>query len=459
MNPGRKPDPTNTNEAHGGRYDGDFAGLFEKTPLRNIMKRVIVPEACPASPKAQSEAIETEHLLFFAGQLATDYASGVAPEAAVDPDNPFAGPPPMARQTHVILQRMQKILESVGLGFEDLIRIEQFITGREQAAWYSSTRQTYMAQAHPTSTRVVAKALEAPGALIACDGFALRPGSGWEKQTHDLEIVPRSLTGYPAAQSAGPFVLMPGMIATDYESGIHPDARVDPIFWHQSAIKRQTEYILRTKQKVLKELGLALNDIVQASVYLTHMEDLPAVDHVWREFFPDDPPARSIIPCDDLAIGGSRIEVSSIALRPDGGMERRTIVSDAVPDPLFHEPHAVKTGPYLWLSTQIAAGESGLAPEARVNPGLPWHSSPIKLQTEYILKNVDSICRAGGGSLSDVVRSQTIFHDMTDLHGAFEVWGSAFPDGPPVNTSAQTATPMPVPGCRILASLVAYIPD
>lgn len=62
------------------------------------MKRVLVPEDCPASPKAQSEAIETEHLLFFAGQLATDYATGVAPEAAVDPENPFAGPPPMARR-------------------------------------------------------------------------------------------------------------------------------------------------------------------------------------------------------------------------------------------------------------------------------------------------------------------------------------------------------------------------
>ena len=180
-----------------------------------------------------------------------------------------------------------------------------------------------------------------------------------------------------------------GRTHTSFPFSGKPDARVDPIFWRQSAIKCQTEYILRTKQKVLKELGLALNDIVQASVYLTHMEDLPAVDHVWRGFFPDDPPARSIIPCDDLAIGGSRIEVSSIALRPDGGMERRTIVSDAVPDPLFHEPHAVKTGPYLWLSTQIAAGESGLAPEARVNPGLPWHSSPIKLQTEYVRKNVD----------------------------------------------------------------------
>ena len=423
------------------------------------MKRVIAPADCPASPKAQSEAIETEHLLFFAGQMATDYATGVAPEAAVDPGNPFAGPPPMARQTHVILRRMGEILESANLSFEDLIRIEQFITGREEAAWYSATRQAYMSKAHPTSTRVVARALEVPGALIVCDGFALKPGSGWEKQTHDLELVPKSLTGYPAAQSAGPFVLMPGMIATDYATGIHPDARVDPVFWHQSAIKRQTEYILRTKRKVLNELGLDLENIVQTSVYLTHMEDLPAVDLVWREFFGDAPPARSVIPCDDLAIGGARIEVSSISLRPDGGLARQTIHSPDAPPPLFHEPHAVKTGPYLWLSTQIAAGESGLAPEVRVNPGLPWHSSPVKRQTEYILKNADAICRAAGGSLADVVRSQTVFCDMADLHGAFEVWAGAFADAPPVNMSAQTATPMPVPGCRILASLAAYIPD
>jgi enamine deaminase RidA (YjgF/YER057c/UK114 family) len=354
---------------------------------------------------------------------------------------------------------MQKILKGAGVGFEDLIRIEQFITSRDQAPWYSSARQSYMAQAHPTSTRVVAKALEVPEALIVCDGFALKPSSGWKKETYDLDIVPKALTGYPAAQSAGPFVLMPGMLATDYRTGIAPEARVDPTFWHQSAIKRQTEYILKVKEKVLGKLGLSLKDIVQTSVYLPHMEDLPAVDYVWRSFFPENPPARVVMPCDELAIVGTRIEISSIALRPGTGIERRTITSDSAPKPLFHEPHGVKTGPYLWLSTQLAAEQSGVAPEASVNPKLPWYTSPIKLQTQYILKSVDAICRAAGGSVSDVVRSQMLFLDMADLYGAFEVWGKTFPTDPPVNTSAQVSGPFPVPGCRILASLVAYIPE
>ncbi|MEE9256517.1 MAG: RidA family protein [bacterium] len=423
------------------------------------MKRIIVPEGCPPSGKAQSEAIETEHFVFFSGQMPTDYASGLAPEAAVSPDLPLCGPPAMVRQTHYMLRRMGKVLKSAGVDFEDLVRIEQFITGRGEAPWYSSARREFMAKAHPTSTRVCAKSLEVPGALIACDGFALKPGGEWTKETHDMDIVPKALTGYPAAQSAGPFVLTPGMIATDYETGIHPDARVDPTFWHQSAIKRQTEYILDTQKRVFTNLGLSLADVVQSTVYLSHMEDLPAFDFVWQSYFPENPPARVIFPCDELAIVGSRIEISSIALRPDGGLERRTIVSDSAPKPLFHEPHAVKTGPYLWLSTQMAADGDGLAREARVNPGLPWYGSPIKSQTRYLLKNVDAICRAAGGSLADVVRSQTLFLDMADLHGAFEVWGDSFPGGPPVNMSAEVSGPMPVPGCRILASLVAYIPE
>jgi len=423
------------------------------------MRRTIVPENCSTPVKAQSEIIETEHFVFFSGQMPTDYVTGLAPEVVVPKETPLCSPPSMVRQTRYMLQRMEKVLESGGVGFEDLIRIEQFIIGRDQAPWYSSARQSVMTKGHPTSTRVCAKALEIPGALIACDGFALNPRSPWTKETHDLDIVPGALTGYPAAQSAGPFVLMPGMIATDYKTGIHPDARVDPIFWHQSAIKQQTEYIINTKEKILGELGLSLKDIVQVSVYLSHMEDLPAFDYVWAVYFPDDPPARVIIPCDELAILGSRIEISSIALRPDCGLERQTINSDSVPKPVFHEPHAVKTGPYLWLSTQIAADENGLASEAQVNSGLPWYASPAKSQTLYLLKNVDRICQAAGGSLADVVRSQTVFLDMADLHGAFEVWEGAFPKGPPVNMSAEVRGPMPVPGCRILASLVAYIPN
>ena len=75
-----------------------------------------------------------------------------------------------------------------------------------------------------------------------------------------------------------------------------------------------------------------------------------------------------------------------------------------------------------------------------------------------MLGNLEAICHAAGGSLGDVVRSQTAFLDLGDLHAAFEVWGEAFPTDPPTNMSAQLTGPMPVPGCRTLWSALACIP-
>ena len=113
----------------------------------------------------------------------------------------------------------------------------------------------------------------------------------------------------------------------------------------------------------------------------------------------------------------------------------------------------------MFISGQMATDENGLVEEARATPALPWYGSPIKREIECVLGNVDQICRAAGGSLSDIVRSQSVFLDMGDLYPAFEVWQAAFPTEPPTNMSAEMSGPMPVPGCRSLWSMLAYIPE
>ena len=420
------------------------------------MKRVIHTNSCPPSAKYQSQAIATEFFIFLSGFLATDYKTGLATEAAVAPNLPLCGPTAMTRQTKYNLYCMGNVLKATGADFDDLIRIEQFMIGKDQAPWYSLARRAIMDRQHPTSTRACAVGLEVPDALIVTDAIALNPAGGLLKKSHDLQAVPKSITGYPAAYSAGPFFFLPGMVATDWETGLAPEARADTNFWIHSPIKRQTEFVLRKMKKCLGEMGLSEKDVVQSSVYLTDMNDLPGLDYVWRSFFPENPPARVIFPCDGLGVAETIVEISFIALRADDRFPRQTISASSVPEPLFHEPHAVKVGPYLFLSTQISADENG--PAAQPNPKLPYYSSQIKNEIEYVLKNTEAICHAAGGSLQDIVRSQSVFLDMADLHPAFEVWREAFPSDPPVNTSAQVGGPMAVPGCRVTKSLVAYIP-
>ena len=420
------------------------------------MKRAVSSPLCPDSPKPQSQAVVTEHFVFLSGMMATDYENGVAPEAAMGPV--LDAPPAMIRQTEYMLRGMGHVLESAGAGFEHLIRIEQWQLGKEPAPWYPVARRAVMDPQHPTSTRVVAGELEVPGALIACDGIAVNPQSPWTKETHDLDVVPKSITGYPAAQSCGPFVFVPGMVPTDFATGLAPEARADPNFWIHSPIRMQAEHVLETKKKLYAALGLSLADVVHAAVYLTHMDDLPALDWVWQRYFPENPPARVVFPCDGIAVRGARIEISTIALRAGGDMPRRDIVAHTIAPPLFHEPHAVQAGPYLFISGQMAADRNGVVPGARANPNLPWYDSPVKREVEHVLGNIDGICAAAGGSLGDVVRSQTAFLDLGDLYPAFEVWGGAFPSEPPTNMSAQVSGPMPVAGCRTLWSALACIP-
>ena len=106
----------------------------------------------------------------------------------------------------------------------------------------------------------------------------------------------------------------------------------------------------------------------------------------------------------------------------------------------------------------MAVDEGGLAREAQVNPRMPYHESSIKKQTSYILKNVQAICEAAGGSLDCIVKRQAFHSDLKEMHAAFEVWREAFPKNPPVSTTIGIDSPLPVPGCSLLLSLIGYIP-
>jgi enamine deaminase RidA (YjgF/YER057c/UK114 family) len=176
---------------------------------------------------------------------------------------------------------------------------------------------------------------------------------------------------------------------------------------------------------------------------------------MFDDIFFNNPPAHIIFPCDGLGMAGTIVEIRFIALRTDDRFPHQIISASSVPELLFHEPHAKKMDPYLFLSTQILADENGPAAQPNLKP--PYYSSQIKNEIKDILENTEGTCYATGDSLQDIMRSQSVFLDMDDLHPAFEAWREAFPSDPLVNTSAQVEGPMAVPGCRITKSLVAYI--
>ena len=66
---------------------------------------------------------------------------------------------------------------------------------------------------------------------------------------------------------------------------------------------------------LLKRHGSSLADAVKCTVFLADMQEWPAFNEVYREFFPDHFPARSALGANGLA-RGARVEVECIAYKP-----------------------------------------------------------------------------------------------------------------------------------------------
>ena len=77
-------------------------------------------------------------------------------------------------------------------------------------------------------------------------------------------------------------------------------------------IERQTELVLEQLKLCVETAGSSLENILKVNVYVTSVEMFPAVNEVYRRYFPKDPPARIFINA-PAGNGGFDIEVDCIA--------------------------------------------------------------------------------------------------------------------------------------------------
>ena len=63
-------------------------------------------------------------------------------------------------------------------------------------------------------------------------------------------------------------------------------------------------------QAVLESAGSSLQEVVRVGVYLVDLKDFDAMNEVYREFFPTDPPARTTV---GVQLPKIKIEIDCIA--------------------------------------------------------------------------------------------------------------------------------------------------
>jgi reactive intermediate/imine deaminase len=83
-------------------------------------------------------------------------------------------------------------------------------------------------------------------------------------------------------------------------------------------IEAETRQAMENIRTVLEYAGSSLKEVVKCTVFLGDMRNYAAMNAVYASFFPTDPPARSTLGANGLALGAA-IEIECIAL---AGSER-----------------------------------------------------------------------------------------------------------------------------------------
>ena len=79
-------------------------------------------------------------------------------------------------------------------------------------------------------------------------------------------------------------------------------------------IEAETRAMLENVGRLLTAAGLTFADVVKATVYLRDFGDFAAMNTVYREYFPDEPPTRATVGVTALAADYS-VEIEVIAAR------------------------------------------------------------------------------------------------------------------------------------------------
>lgn len=109
-----------------------------------------------------------------AGEVRWLFVSG---QLALDRDGVLVGVGDMAAQTEQVFENLVHILEAYGASFEDVVKIQTFVTTLEGFPEVREVRARYLPEEPPASTAVQVVALVMPEALIEVDLVAVLPTS------------------------------------------------------------------------------------------------------------------------------------------------------------------------------------------------------------------------------------------------------------------------------------------
>jgi 2-iminobutanoate/2-iminopropanoate deaminase len=186
----------------------------------------------------------------------------------------------------------------------------------------------------------------------------------------------------------------------------------------------QIRQCLTNVQTVVTAAGLTMHNVVYVQAYLTQYQSEDSLNRVWKEFFPDTPPARSTIGVAKL--NGTPIEMSAVAVRDLS--TKQPITFPGYPTNIPVSP-AVRVGERLYISGVYGRDlGSGRVPE-----------EPSE-QVELAFTQLEQTLRAAGATFANLVFVNPYLTDKLPMEVMNRLYAKHFQFG---NTPARATIKVP----------------
>jgi 2-iminobutanoate/2-iminopropanoate deaminase len=241
----------------------------------------------------QSPAIRAGGMVFGSGMV------------AIDPQNGERHHGTVTSEARRIFENLKLLLASTGSSLDHLVQVHAMIYDPIEYDVLNRLYRQYVPNAPPARTvmsvqieagfkvmlDVVAAAEMRRPAAMMYPRQVIEPG-GWRRPGLPLS---------PAIR-AGEFIFLSGVTATDPATGAPA----------HGTVAAETRQILTNMRELLAAAGSSLAKVVKVNAFIYSMLEYENVNSVYREFFPADPPARTI--CGAGLVGGHKVEIECVAL-------------------------------------------------------------------------------------------------------------------------------------------------
>lgn len=264
----------------------------------------------PINPLS-TQAVGFSHYNHLSAQLPVDPRSGRLVTGGVK------------EQTAQCLKNIKAILESSDVPFDDIIKTTIFVKQLSDSDSVNEVYKTFFPDSAiaravgyvPARTTVVAADLPM-GALVQIEAI-LSYGDGTPPQLvedrHGLIIEANNTDDAPKNS------LSTQSVAFSHYNHLSAQLPIDSKTHEIIAddIKEQTRECLNHIKAIIESVDHVMEDIVKVTVYLKHIEDIDAVNEVYKTFFPSGTPARTVIGVAELP-KGALIQMDAVAANAEG---------------------------------------------------------------------------------------------------------------------------------------------